>query len=274
MKRLLTVFLCFITLFVLYGCSNNTNSPDNTAQAETTTTTAPNTVRITFPEGYTVTQMAQLLEENNVCTFDSFLTAVGNTSEMNYRFINEIDNTEERAFVLEGYVFPDTYEFYFEESAEKALSRFLKNTEAKLTDEMYTQAETLGYTMDEIIAIASIIQKEADVEGEMGKVSSVIHNRLNASYNRLECDVTIHYLEKYVKPYLTGDVNRYNELYNTYKCYGLPAGPICNPGIAAIQAALYPEDTDYMFFFTDKDMNYYYSKTYNEHLSKWKALGN
>lgn len=274
MKKLLTVFLCFITVFAFSACSGTQNTEETTTQITTTTTTAPNTVKITFPEGYTVTQMAQLLEVNNVCTFDSFLEAVNNISEKDYRFISEIDNAEERAFILEGYVFPDTYEFYFEEGGEKALSRFLKNTEAKLTDEMYAQAEELGYTMDEIIALASIIQKEADIEKEMGKVSSVIHNRLNASYNRLECDVSIHYLEKYVKPYLTGDVNRYNELYNTYKCYGLPAGPICNPGIASIKAALNPEDTDYMFFFTDKDMNYYYSKTYNEHLTKWKSLGN
>lgn len=138
---------------------------------------------------------------------------------------------------------------------------------------MYAQADKLGYTMDEIIAIASIIQKEADIIGEMNKVSSVIHNRLNASYNRLECDVTIHYLEKYVKPYLTEDKDKYNELYNTYKCYGLPAGPICNPGIAAIKAALYPEDTDYMFFVTDSDMNYYYAATYEEHLANCKKCG-
>ncbi len=271
MKKLLTVFLCFITLLAFSACSGNQAPEETTTQL--TTTTAPNTVKITFPEGYTVTQMAKLLEENNVCTFDSFLAAVNNTTEMEYQFLNGIDNTEERAFILEGYVFPDTYEFYFEEGGEKALSRFLKNTEAKLTDEMYTQAEALGYTMDEIIAIASVIQKEADVEGEMSKVSSVIHNRLNASYNRLECDVTIHYLEKYVKPYLTGDVNRYNELYNTYKCYGLPAGPICNPGIAAIEAALNPEDTDYMFFVTDADMNYYYAATYEEHLVNCKKCG-
>ena len=116
--------------------------------------------------------------------------------------------------------------------------------------------------------------KEADIEKEMGKVSSVFHNRLNASYNRLESDVTIHYIEKYVKPFIEGDKNRYNELYNTYKCYGLPAGPICNPGIASIKAALNPEKTDYMFFFTDKDMNYYYSKTYKEHKDKWNNLDN
>lgn len=275
MKKLLTVFLCFITVFTLSACSGTQPPEETTTQIiTTTTTTAPNTVRITFPEGLTVTQMALLLDENNVCSFDGFISAVNNTDIAEYKFLEEIDNSSKRAFLLEGYLFPDTYEFYFNEKPEKVLSRFLKNTEKKLTEDMYKRAEELGYTMDEILAIASLIQKEADIEKEMNKVSSVFHNRLNASYNRLESDVTIHYIEKYVKPYIDGDKNRYNELYNTYKCYGLPAGPICNPGIASIKAALNPEETDYMFFFTDKDMNYYYSKTYKEHKTKWNNLKN
>lgn len=269
MKRLLTILLCVITLLSFCACSGETDSTQETKE----TTTAANTVKITFPEGYTITQMGELLEENNVCTLNDFISAIEEWESLDYGFTAEISNPEERAFVLEGYVFPDTYEFYFNEGGKKALSRFLKNTDKKLTEDMYTQADTLGYTMDEIIAIASIIQKEADIVGEMNTVSSVIHNRLNASYNRLECDVTIHYLEKYVKPYLTEDKDKYNELYNTYKCYGLPAGPICNPGIAAIKAALYPEDTDYMFFVTDSDMNYYYAETYEEHLANCKKCG-
>lgn len=273
MKKLLTVFLCFIMAFTLSACAG-TPAPEETTTQITTTTTVPNTVRITFPEGFTVTQIAQLLERNRVCASADFVKAVNNADITQYDFLKGIDNHKERAFLLEGYIFPDTYEFYFNESAEKALSRFLENTERKLTEDMFTQAENLGYTMDEILTIASLIQKEADIEKEMGKVSSVFHNRLNASYNRLESDVTIHYIEKYVKPFIEGDKNRYNELYNTYKCYGLPAGPICNPGIASIKAALNPEETDYMFFFTDKDMNYYYSKTYKEHKDKWNNLDN
>ena len=275
MKKLLTVFLCFITVFTLSACAGTRTPEETTTQViTTTTTTVPNTVRITFPEGLTVTQMALLLEENNVCSSKDFISAVNSFDTTRYKFLEGIDNHKERAFLLEGYIFPDTYEFYFNEGAEKALSRFLKNTEEKLTEDMFIQAEKLGYTMDEVLAIASLIQEEADIEKEMGKVSSVFHNRLNASYNRLESDVTIHYIEKYVKPYIEGDKNRYNELYNTYKCYGLPAGPICNPGIASIKAALNPEETDYMFFFTDKDMNYYYSKTYKEHKTKWDNLEN
>lgn len=140
---------------------------------------------------------------------------------------------------------------------------------------MYDKAKTLEYSIDEIITIASVIQKEAGLKAEMNKVSSVIHNRLNDSYNKLECDVTINYLTKYVIPYLESDTDRYNEYYNTYKCNGLPAGAICNPGIEAINAALEPAETKYMFFVTDKTdpSIYYYAETYKEHLQNCKTAG-
>lgn len=241
-----------------------------------TPTTQKNTVTVTFPEGYTVTQIAKLLEENGVCSSESFLAAVNDASQLDYRFIKHIKNESKRVFSLEGYVFPDTYEFYLNESAEKALSRFLNNTEKKLTDEIYQRADKLGYSIDEIITIASVIQKEAGIKKEMNKVSSVLHNRLNDSYNKLECDVTINYLKKYVAPYL-GEENtdKYDEYYNTYKRKGLPVGAICNPGVEAINAALEPADTKYMFFVTDKTdtEKYYYAETYQEHLDNCKKAG-
>lgn len=255
------------------GCSEE-EIVDKVKDVIPTETKKP-TVTVTFPEGYTVTQIAELLEDNGVCTAVDFLSAANDISSLDYKFISEIENTDKRAFALEGYIFPDTYEFYLNESAQKALSRFLKNTEKKLTVDMYDKAEKLGYSMDEILIIASVIQKEAGIKSEMNKVSSVIHNRLNDSYNKLECDVTINYLTKYVIPYLDGDTDRYNEYYNTYKCKGLPAGAICNPGIDAINAALEPAETKYMFFVTDKTdtSKYYYAETYKEHLENCKTAG-
>lgn len=241
---------------------------------EITETTLSRTVRVTFPEGFSLVQIAERLEENGVCSAKEFIEAA-NDPELyqTYSFLTEIEDTEHRAFAAEGYIFPNTYDFYRNEAPKKALSRFLSNTEKQITEEMKLRAQELGYTIDEILTIASIIQKEAGILDEMGKVSSVIYNRLNDSYNRLGCDVTIHYLNKYVIPYIDGDTERYNEYYNTYKCYGLPKGPICNPGLDAINAALYPEDTPYFFFVTDKDMNFYYSKTYEEHLENCKKAG-
>lgn len=239
-----------------------------------TTTTLSRTVRVTFPEGYSLVQIAERLEENGVCDAKAFIEAA-NDPELyeTYSFLKDVEDTEHRAFAAEGYIFPNTYDFYRNEAPKKALNRFLKNTEKQITDDMKKRAEELGYTIDEILTIASIIQKEAGILSEMGKVSSVIYNRLGDSYNRLGCDVTIHYLNKYVIPYIDGDTDRYNEYYNTYKCYGLPKGPICNPGLDAINAALYPEDTPYKFFVTDKELNFYYAETYEEHLDNCKKAG-
>ncbi|MGN1117495.1 MAG: endolytic transglycosylase MltG [Acutalibacteraceae bacterium] len=239
-----------------------------------TTTTLSRTVRVTFPEGYSLVQIAEKLEENGVCDAKAFIEAANDPALYEtYSFLKDVEDTEHRAFVAEGYIFPNTYDFYRNEAPESALNRFLKNTEKQITDDMKKRAEELGYTIDEILTIASIIQKEAGILSEMGKVSSVIYNRLGDSYNRLGCDATIHYLNNYVIPYIDGDTDRYNEYYNTYKCYGLPKGPICNPGLDAINAALYPEDTPYKFFVTDKKLNFYYAETYEEHLDNCKKAG-
>jgi len=243
-----------------------------------TTTTESNTVTLTFPEGYTIAQIGEKLEGNEVCTKDDFIKACNDKTileQRNSEVFSSLKKGENKAFLFEGYIFPDTYEFYKYESAESAINRFLDNFEAKFTDEMIEKANESGYSVDEILTIASIIQKESGYEKEMGKVSSVLHNRLSASYNRLECDVTIDYLNEYVISYLDGDKERYNEYYNTYKCYGLPSGAICNPGLSAIEASLSPEKTDYMFFVTDKTQKdiYYYAVTYEEHLANCKKAG-
>ena len=130
--------------------------------------------------------------------------------------------------------------------------------------------------MDEIITLASIIQSEAGDVKEMGKVSSVLHNRIESpDYGKLQCDVTINYVNENIldSPYIDGDKTRFSEYYNTYKVSGLPVGAICNPGADAINAALNPEKTDYFYFVTDKDWNYYYASTYEEHLKNCKKCG-
>ena len=190
-------------------------------------------------------------------------------------FAFSIPNPQERAFLLEGYLFPDTYEFYRNESASSAIRRFLKNTQSKLTDEVARRCEELGYTVDEILTLASIVQEEAGDPAEMGKVSSVIHNRLSSkSYPKLQCDVATFYLRDYVKPHKTEqEYEALTELYNTYNCKGLPAGPITNSGMDAVNAALYPDDTDYYFFVTDSGGAYYYAETWAEHLENCDTAG-
>lgn len=261
MKRFFSIILvfCFVTLTF---CSCSDNGENNETEA------VINTVKITFTEGKTIAQFAALLEENGVCSADAFIAEANASDSL---FISVIPNPEDRPFILEGYVFPDTYEFYLNESPKNALSRFLKNTEKKLDDAIRTRADEIGCTVDEILIIASIIQKEAGIVSQMKTVSSVLHNRLNSSYAKLECDVTYNYIKDTLMPFLCGDewndsvYEKYADLYYTYRFSGLPAGPICNPGIDAINAALYPEETDYYYFVTDSEGNYYYSKTFVEH---------
>lgn len=263
------IIAAVIGFFIFRGDSGNPtleNPAYNSPQVEEDS----NVATVTFPEGFTVTQIAERLEENGVCSKADFLNAVNNPDETIVAELG-IDNRDERIFLLEGYIFPDTYEFYKGESAASVLQRFIDNYRVKISESDKQRAAELGYTMDEIIRIASIIQEEAGRPEQDAKVSSVLHNRLNTG-TKIECDVTIAYLEDFCEPYLQNGLTEENrEKYNTYKCPALPAGPITNPGHSAIQAALYPEQTNYFFFVTDKDRNYYYAATWAEHVANCRT---
>ncbi|NLP49080.1 MAG: endolytic transglycosylase MltG [Clostridiales bacterium] len=262
-KRIVSICVAALGLSLLFACSRQTAKEPAGGQ-----TSDPTTVRVTVPEGYTAYEIAVLLEEKGVCPKDDFIAAINESGEQDYYPV--IENPGERPFLYEGYIFPDTYDFYIGESAKSALGRFLKNMQNKLAVEDYERAAELGYSMDEIITIASLVQEEAGRPAQDAKVASVIYNRLNSKdFPRLQLNVTFEYLDKSVEPIFPQARENYDELYNTYKRQGLPAGPIANPGRACIEAALYPAESDYYFFLTDKDMNYYYSKTKAEHDSLW-----
>ena len=272
---IITVLLVIVAVItVIFVINNKSGKPTMDSQGlnNPSVTENPNVATVTFPEGYTVTQIAEKLEENNVCSAEDFLNTVKNPSDELLQRL-EITNKDDRIFTLEGYIFPDTYEFYKGENTESVLSRIIDNYLSKNTEKDKLRASELGYTMDEILTIASIIQEEAGRPDQDYKVSSVLHNRLNTG-TKIECDVTITYLEDYCAPYLAdGLTDSDKENYNTYKCVALPAGPICNPGYSAIQAALYPEQTNYFFFVTDKDWNYYYAATWSEHVANCRTAG-
>ena len=278
-KKIIYIIALLLALATLTSCIGKVDIPFVTTKPAETAPTEPLTVTVTFPEGLTVVQMAERLEENKVCSASEFIALTNNyeyIQTLGYSFTELITEPKNRAFYLEGYIFPDTYEFYKNESPERALNRFLDNTERKLTAEYKERAENLGYTLDEIITLASIVQEESFTNASVKNVASVLHNRLRSpSFSRLQCDVTIHYINDYVSnsTHLSGDTSIYAKLYNTYKCSGLPAGPITNPGIAAIEAALYPAETDYYYFVTDSEWNYYYSSTYAQHKAKCRELG-
>ncbi len=272
-KKILTALLCVIIIVSLTACNIGEGIPFLTTKSKTTL--PDNTVTVTFPEGYTIIQIAQRLEQSKVCSAQAFLEACKNPVAG-----IDIDNADDRVFLLEGYIFPDTYEFYLETDAQSVVDKFIENYNSKITGEMKQRAQTLGYTMDQMLTLASIIQKECDADiDECANVSSVFHNRLNdpVSFPKLESDVTTFYITQNLKDTLSyqdgvalenqnDKVKKYMELYSTYYCSGLPAGPICNPGLKAINAALHPADTDYVFFLTDESgESFYYAATIDEH---------
>lgn len=218
------------------------------------------TVKVMFPEGFTMQQVFERLEENKVASVDDLMEAAKNFS-YNYSFLDPADLGD--ANRLEGYLFPDTYEFYAFMEPSSAINKFLDNYGRRVTDEMEAQAANCGKTMDEIIIIASLIEKEAGNNEERGKIASVIYNRLNAGMP-LQIDATINYITGNNK-IADGDLEIDNP-YNTYVNKGLPPGPISNPGLESIKAALNPENTGYYYYALDTaTMTHKFSRTYEEH---------
>lgn len=204
------------------------------------------TVDVTFPEGFNMKQIFERLAENKVSSYDDLMKAAADFS-YNYSFLNEEDKGD--ASRLEGYLFPDTYTFYVYMEPSSAIGKFLDNYNLKVTDEMKQQAADMGYTMDQIVTIASMIEKEAANDEERAAIASVIYNRLAAGMP-LQIDATVQYAKGNDEALTEADF-QIDSPYNTYKNTGLPAGPICNPGLASIQAALNPDSTNYYYYALD-----------------------
>lgn len=179
-------------------------------------------VTITFPEGESLTEIFAALEENGVSTFDELMSMAENYDYSYYPLVAAAPSSG-RCFRLEGYLFPDTYDFYVGEKPQDAIGRFLRNSEARITDSYRQRAAEMGYSMDQILTIASLIQREGSNPDEVANIAAVIYNRLNAGM-QLEMDATITYIESDVIPYFSGDIDPFRALYNTYKCPALPAG--------------------------------------------------
>lgn len=248
----------------------------NSELFEDETTTEPVTLattRITFIEGSTLTECFKLLEENGVASYESLMNVAQSTQFNNYEIYAQIPDDENRCFKLEGYLFPDTYDFFLDEAPESVMNRFLSNTDVKITDEMRQRATELGYTMDEIIIIASIIQAEGAFESDAATIAGIIYNRLEDGI-KLQMDSTYFYVEDDIASFVGEEnMDSYKEIYDTYTCYSLPRGPVCNPGMFAINAALYPEETDYYYFCHDNDGNTYYATNYSDHLANCRKAG-
>jgi len=234
----------------------------------------PLTMRITIIPGWTVEDIAEYLVEQRVFkTQEEFLSACrSGESYSGYYFIEEMMRTAdagERLYALEGYLSPNTYEIYTSSSADTIIKRLLSQTEAAYSLSYDERAQELGMTMDDVFTLASMIEKEAK-KVDFARVSAIFHNRLKAGMT-LGSDVTIKYVSGSEKMVLSGSDLEVNSPYNTYQRKGLPVGPICNPSMDAVIAALYP-DEQYLaqkyLYFCSKDPDsgeLYFSKTLKEH---------
>lgn len=234
------------------------------------------TVRITIPEGYTTADIIDKLVDNEVCDRAALLSVIESTG-YSYSLVSDLKSKETVPYRLEGYLFPDTYDFYVGQSASSAIETFLKNTENRITEEHRNRAKELGYTMDEVITIASIVQAEAGSKEQMKTIASIIENRLadTTNYPSLGCQSTTDYIKNKVAPALSSTSAHTADYYLNYystdstsTVVGLPEGPICNPGLDAIEAVLYPADTNDYFFFHDTDGTLYTAETYSEFKTK------
>ncbi len=240
----------------------------------------PESVKITIPEGLTYKQIVKTFVKKGLAIEDQFDSAM-KYEKYDFDFVKQIKNVNNREFMLEGYLFPDTYEFAMNASEKTIITVMLQNFNNKLTKEHYKRAKELGMSMDEIITLASIIEREANTSNDRRLVSAVFHKRIkskDANLRKLQSCATIQYVflntEGKVHEKLTYEDTTINSVYNTYIHSGLPPGPICSPGMDSINAALYPdEDTDYMFFIAKGDGTTKFTKTYAEHLKAMKEYG-
>ncbi len=266
LKNIKILIAIILVLVILLGGIIIANKKEKLEEETTTEPLTVATTKITFIEGVTLSEAFKLLEQNGVASFDELMATAQSYSFSDYKIYSDIPTDENRCFKLEGYLFPDTYEFFLNEPPESVICRFLSNTDVKITDEMRSRAEELGFTIDEIIIIASIIQAEGAFPDEASIIAGIIYNRLEEGM-RLEMDSTYFYVTEDIAAFKGEEkIEDYKAIYNTYDCFSLPQGPVCNPGMIAINAALYPEETDYYYFCHDNEGNTYYATSYSQHL--------
>lgn len=222
--------------------------------------------QFTIPEGFTVDQIAALLESRKLAPADKFKAyAAGYTP---YDYISPATNVKYKA---EGFLFPDTYRVAAGSSPEQIAKAMSAQFDRQFTPAMRQRAADLGLSVRQVVILASLVEKEAQVAKERPVIAAVFLSRLKQEMPLQSC-ATIQYILGYPKAELTVQDTEIPSPYNTYQNMGLPPGPIANPGLASIQAVLYPASTDYLYFVANKDGSHIFSRTYDEHLAAIASL--
>lgn len=223
-----------------------------------------NTVRFTIPEGYELVDTAKKLSDENIVDLTRFkeLTEDKKNFEENFSFLKQLDDGQS----LEGYLFPSTYEVYKDHSEEDVIRKMLEGFEKVYKADIEDKLKDMDYDLNELITLASIVEREAKLDSERATISAVFHNRLDTSMNLGSC-ATVQYIIGERKEILTNEETRIDSPFNTYINKGLPPSPIASPGEKSLLAAINPEDVDFLYFRVSGkgDGSHTFTKTYEEH---------
>lgn len=239
--------------------------------ALTTQNPVQDEVQVRVLEGWTINDIASYLEKEGIATREEFFAEVGHSAEFVKKgelpaWSDTFDILDDKPSLnsLEGYLFPDTYRIFAESGAKALVRRMLSNLDDKLTPQILNEIEASGNSVFEILTMASIIQREVRSVDEMAIVSGIFWNRLDVGMG-LQADSTVNYITGGSKPSVTFEETNIDHPWNTYANRGLPEGPIGNPGLQAILAAIHPKETPYFYFLTDPEGKVYYGRTLEEH---------
>ncbi|MGI8609151.1 MAG: endolytic transglycosylase MltG [Candidatus Dormibacteria bacterium] len=214
-------------------------------------------VTLTIPEGYTAKKIAALAEKKGLFAADAFLAATKQPQQEDFLAGHDA------SLGLEGYLFPDTYQFSAKATPQDVVSTLLKQFGLKVTPDMRAHTPK-GYSLAQVVVIASIVEREAFFDKDRAAVAGVFYNRLKAGMP-LQADATLVYASGRAGTDITEEDKKADSPYNTYLHTGLPPAAISNPGLASLQAALTPMQTNYVYYLTDKDGHAHFSKTYAQH---------
>lgn len=221
---------------------------------------APEVLTITIPEGFTVKDIAQKFSNFGVVNYDTFISKARTFAPFDY--IVRKNNT---FYDCEGFLFPDTYEVTTDMTSEDILYMMADNFDYRLSSTMRQRAAEEGLTVYELITLASIVEKEARYAEDRPIIAQVFFKRLEIGMP-LQTDASLQYLMDAPKEDVSIADTQIDSPFNTYQNMGLPPGPIANPGLASIEAVLYPANTDYLYFVADRSGHNHYAYTYDEHL--------
>lgn len=230
------------------------------------------TVSVTVFEGSSIVRISKIVEAAGFCTAQEFIDTVENTDWSQFKFYQYVEDDVNKPFKMEGFLYPETYDFYPEATAYEIAEKMLSHFDNLITDEMYAQMEQQGFTLQDVVTIASYVEEEAGDPINQPDVAAVFLNRLKpgSPFPKMESDVSYYYMREQIEPYLGVGRDQspveMQQAVNTYLCEGIPVTPVSSPSITAIKAVLNPTpDSPYYFFLTDLTGKYYYAETWEGH---------